>query len=151
MQLCPLENGAAPTCQFRRLPGLLAYDRIFPGRQIYCVDGGDKNHDESFHRPLAAAATIPFIRRMNGPYRVLKGVPTNIVIDRRGIVRYAQAGGFSLDGLNALLVPLLRQQPQAPVSIPTLLRSGVSAAGIYLAPEGRTLNFAFTASNGHRR
>jgi hypothetical protein len=38
------------------------------------------------------------------------GVPTNIVIDRHGIVRYAQAGGFSLDDLNALLVPLLREQ-----------------------------------------
>jgi cytochrome c biogenesis protein CcmG/thiol:disulfide interchange protein DsbE len=47
---------------------------------------------------------------MNGPYRVLMGVPTNIVIDRHGIVRYAQAGGFSLDDLNALLVPLLREQ-----------------------------------------
>jgi hypothetical protein len=52
---------------------------------------------------------------MNGPYRVLKGVPTNIVIDRRGIVRYAQAGGFSLDDLNSLLVPLLREQPGATV------------------------------------
>lgn len=62
-------------------------------------------------KPLAAAATIPFIRRMIGPYTVLKGVPTNIVIDRSGIVRYAQAGGFSLDDVNALLVPLLRERP----------------------------------------
>ncbi len=62
-------------------------------------------------KPLAATATIPFIRRMNGPYKVLKGVPTNIVIDRSGIVRYAQAGGFSLEDLNSILVPLLREQP----------------------------------------
>jgi cytochrome c biogenesis protein CcmG, thiol:disulfide interchange protein DsbE len=64
-------------------------------------------------KPLAAAAAIPFIRRLSGPYKILKGVPTNIAIDRNGIVRYAQAGAFSLDNLNSILVPLLREPADA--------------------------------------
>jgi cytochrome c biogenesis protein CcmG, thiol:disulfide interchange protein DsbE len=48
---------------------------------------------------------------LSGPYKILNGVPTNIVIDRNGIVRYAQARAFSLDDLNSILVPLLREPP----------------------------------------
>jgi hypothetical protein len=36
-------------------------------------------------------------------------VPTNIIIGRDGRVRYAKAAAFDLDGLNAVLVPLLRE------------------------------------------
>jgi cytochrome c biogenesis protein CcmG/thiol:disulfide interchange protein DsbE len=39
----------------------------------------------------------------------MTGVPTNYVIDRRGILRYAKAGAFDLDALNGILVPLLRE------------------------------------------
>jgi cytochrome c biogenesis protein CcmG, thiol:disulfide interchange protein DsbE len=50
------------------------------------------------------------VRSIKGPYDVLgNAVPTNIVIDRKGVVRYAKAGAFTLDGLNELLVPLLRE------------------------------------------
>ncbi len=59
--------------------------------------------------PRLAAARIPFIRRMWGPYPTLEGVPTNYVIDRRGIVRYAKARAFTLDDLNEILVPLLQE------------------------------------------
>jgi cytochrome c biogenesis protein CcmG, thiol:disulfide interchange protein DsbE len=72
-------------------------------------------------KPLAAAVTIPFVHKIHGPYEVLKGVPTNIVIDRRGIVRYAEAGAFSLDDLNKILVPLLAESPDA------ASESGISA------------------------
>jgi cytochrome c biogenesis protein CcmG/thiol:disulfide interchange protein DsbE len=66
-------------------------------------------------KPLAAAAHIPFIRSMKGPYSIVhKGVPTNYVIDRNGIVRYAKAGAFTLDGLNDLLVPLLLEHVSQP-------------------------------------
>jgi hypothetical protein len=37
----------------------------------------------------------------------LGAVPTNFVIDREGVLRYAKAGAFTLDELNDLLVPLL--------------------------------------------
>jgi cytochrome c biogenesis protein CcmG/thiol:disulfide interchange protein DsbE len=54
-------------------------------------------------------------RHFHGPYRVLKGVPTNYVIDRNGILRYAKADAFDIDSLNAVLIPLL-QQPVPPDS-----------------------------------
>ncbi|HEY8053595.1 MAG: TlpA family protein disulfide reductase [Steroidobacterales bacterium] len=66
-------------------------------------------------KPLAAALAIPMVRRFKGDYGPLKGVPTNYVIDRDGILRYAQAGSFTLDDLNTILVPLLREHaPVAP-------------------------------------
>jgi thiol-disulfide isomerase/thioredoxin len=44
--------------------------------------------------------------------RVL-AVPTNFIIDRNGVLRYAKAGALTLDDLNTLLVPLLREpEPQ---------------------------------------
>lgn len=53
--------------------------------------------------------TIPAAKHIKGPYGPLTGVPTNFIIDRAGKVRYAKAGAFDLDDLNALLVPLLNE------------------------------------------
>jgi thiol-disulfide isomerase/thioredoxin len=64
-------------------------------------------------RALAAALAIPMAREFKGDYGPLKGVPTNYVIDRDGILRYAKAGALSLDGMNAILVPLLRADAAA--------------------------------------
>jgi cytochrome c biogenesis protein CcmG/thiol:disulfide interchange protein DsbE len=44
------------------------------------------------------------------------GVPTNYVIDRAGVVRYAKAGAFELDELEKVIVPLLNQPAPADVS-----------------------------------
>ncbi|WP_162875585.1 TlpA family protein disulfide reductase [Sphingomonas crusticola] len=41
------------------------------------------------------------------------GVPTNYVIDRAGVVRYAKAGAFELDELEKVIVPLLNQPAPA--------------------------------------
>ena len=61
-------------------------------------------------RPLAAALTIPLVRSLRGPYAAIDGaVPTNFVIDRAGVVRYAKAAAFNLDDLNNILIPLLRE------------------------------------------
>lgn len=38
-------------------------------------------------------------------------VPSNYVIDRAGVVRYAKAGAFELDELERIVVPLLNQPP----------------------------------------
>jgi peroxiredoxin len=62
-------------------------------------------------QPLAATVRFPLARSMRGPYGVMAAVPTNYVIDRHGILRYAKAGAFDLDALNGLLLPLLREQP----------------------------------------
>ncbi len=68
---------------------------------------------ESALRPLQKVVGFPMIRRILGPYRVMDGVPTNYVIDRAGVLRYAGAGAFTLDSLNDLLVPLLNEAPPA--------------------------------------
>jgi len=55
---------------------------------------------------------IPPVRRIKGPYKTIdNAVPTNYIIDRKGNVVYAQAGAFTLDKLNELLPPLLREKP----------------------------------------
>jgi hypothetical protein len=36
-------------------------------------------------------------------------LPTNYIIDRGGILRYAKAAAFDLDSLNDVLIPLLQQ------------------------------------------
>lgn len=61
---------------------------------------------------------IPAVRKLRGPYEIMKGVPTNYVIDRSGHIRYARAGAFDLDALNETLVPLLKEPapPETPVT-----------------------------------
>ena len=63
-------------------------------------------------KPLFAALAITPVRKVRRPYGNYRAVPTNIVIDRSGIVRYADSGALELDDLNRILVPLL-QQPSA--------------------------------------
>ena len=60
-------------------------------------------------KPLFAAMAIPSARRIKGPFAVMGALPTNYIIDRAGIVRYAKTGAFSLDDLNGLLIPLLKE------------------------------------------
>jgi cytochrome c biogenesis protein CcmG/thiol:disulfide interchange protein DsbE len=71
-------------------------------------------------RPLAAKVSFDMARHFHGPYGVQKALPTNYVIDRSGILRYAQAGAFDLDSLNEVLIPLLQQpKPDAAPAGPT--------------------------------
>jgi cytochrome c biogenesis protein CcmG, thiol:disulfide interchange protein DsbE len=51
-------------------------------------------------RPVQKILTIPMAKRFKGNYGDIRALPTNFVIDRAGIVRYAEAGGFTLDALN---------------------------------------------------
>jgi peroxiredoxin len=69
-------------------------------------------------KKLFAVMHITPIRRIKGPYDVMAGVPTNYVIDREGVLRYAKADAFDLDELNSLLVPLLRE-PIPPATTPS--------------------------------
>lgn len=62
-------------------------------------------------KPLFAAMQIPSARSIRGPYSPIDGaVPSNFVIDRAGVLRYAKAAAFDLDDLNTILVPLLRER-----------------------------------------
>lgn len=62
-------------------------------------------------RFLADTLSFPLIEKMRGGrYGAIKGaVPTNYVIDRAGVVRYAQAGAFNAQTLEAVVTPLLSE------------------------------------------
>ncbi|MGI9170416.1 MAG: TlpA family protein disulfide reductase [Caulobacteraceae bacterium] len=84
------------------------------GFQVLAVATED-SVPESKLPPLAAKLTIPFVKRLKGPYHQLDGVPTNYIIDRSGRLVYAKAGAFDLDALNAIVIPLLREPiPKSP-------------------------------------
>lgn len=65
-------------------------------------------------KPLFAAMAITPTRRVKGKYPLIgNAVPTNYVIDRAGVVRYAKAAALDLDDLNTIVVPLLKEAPPA--------------------------------------
>ena len=96
----------------RELPLLEEFFRSYSqyGFQVFAV-ATENSVSESQLRPLALKLTIPFVRRLRGPYRDLDAVPTNYVIDRNGKIAYAQAGAIDIDTFNAVVIPLL----QAPI------------------------------------
>jgi thiol-disulfide isomerase/thioredoxin len=67
-------------------------------------------------KPLAAKLTLPLVLRFSGPYGPINGaVPSNFIIDRAGVLRYAKAASLNLDDLNGVLVPLLNERaPERP-------------------------------------
>jgi cytochrome c biogenesis protein CcmG/thiol:disulfide interchange protein DsbE len=69
----------------------------------------------SFLMPLQKALTLPLIKSFQGPYGPIgDAVPSNFVIDRAGVLRYAKAAALDLDDMNNILVPLLRETAPAP-------------------------------------
>lgn len=96
------------------LPTLDAYHKILGkyGLRVFAIATEDSVPVGKL-RALFGKLTIDPVRRVKGPYRVMKGVPTNYVIDRNGVVRYAAAAAFDLDDLNRILVPLLNEKPAA--------------------------------------
>ena len=95
------------------LPLLDAYYRAQSqfGLRVMAVATEDSLSTDQL-KPLQKILTMPMIRRMYGAYDVVdNAVPTNYVIDRQGVLRYAKAGAFDLDAMNQILVPLL-QEPQ---------------------------------------
>jgi thiol-disulfide isomerase/thioredoxin len=96
----------------QELPLLEAAFRAYSpyGFQVLAVATED-SLPESKLRPVAARLTIPFVKRLKGPYRQLDAVPTNYIIDRSGTLVYAKAAAFDADSLNAILVPLLKERP----------------------------------------
>jgi len=98
----------------KELPLLDSYYRAQKehGLVVLAATTEDSIPEYQMRKLFAAMAIVP-LHRLKGPYEPMEGVPTNFVIDRQGVVRYARAGAFTLDGLNALLVPLLREPAAA--------------------------------------
>lgn len=100
----------------RELPLLNSYYSLASkwGLRVFAVATED-SVPGYYLKPLQAQLAIPLVKRMHGAYDVVgNAVPTNFVIDREGVVRYAAAGAFELDDLNQVLVPLLKQPPPPP-------------------------------------
>ena len=88
------------------------------GLQVYTATTEDSQPEYDLRRLFAAMAITP-VRRLSGPYAPIGGaVPSNFVIDRAGVVRYAEAGAFDLDTLNAVILPLLREPAPDPAPAP---------------------------------
>ncbi len=113
----------------RELPLLSAYAKAAQkwGLRVIAVTSEGSVPDREL-KPLAAQLSFPLAHEVRGPYGDLGGVPTNYVIDRAGVVRYAEAGAFDLDKLNAVLVPLLKEP--APAAIPAASATTVAAAAL---------------------
>ncbi len=95
----------------RELPLLDTYYQLrrAHGLEIFAIATQDSLTNSQL-RPLFASMAMPSVRKIKGSYAVMGGLPTNYIIDRAGIVRYAKAGAFDLDQLNTLLVPLLAEK-----------------------------------------
>lgn len=95
----------------RELPLLDAYYRAQKdhGLIVLAATTEDSVPDYQMQKLFAVLSITP-LHRLKGPYGPIHdAVPTNFVIDRAGVVRFAQAGAFTLDELNDVLVPLLKE------------------------------------------
>jgi len=101
----------------QELPLLSNYYRAMRERgsdiEIFAVATEDSLPPQQL-KPVQALVNFPMIRRFRGDYGAVKVVPLNFVIDRYGVLRYAEAGAFTLDSINAILSPLLAQRPEDP-------------------------------------
>ncbi len=105
----------------------ILFDKYMPFRAKYGftviaieTGGADAN---SYMRKLAGLVHFPVAvadQAHADAYPIINnGVPTNYVIDRAGVVRYAQSGAFTIDELERVVVPLLEQAaPADPTTAP---------------------------------
>ena len=102
------------------LPLLDAYYSIEKpnGLSVFAVEDQDDASVPLYKlKPFLAKLRMPSARGIKGGYAAVDGFPTNYVIDRAGIVRYAKAAAFTLDTLNAVLIPLLREPKPAAATL----------------------------------
>lgn len=63
-------------------------------------------------KAFARTLSYPLARGISDPYTTIgDAVPTSYVIDRKGVVRYAKAGAFSVQELRRVLDPLIDEKP----------------------------------------
>ena len=65
-------------------------------------------------QPLQDMLSFPLATGISGGgYRVKTGVPTTYVIDRSGVLRFADSGAFNLESFDAIVTPLLAEAAPA--------------------------------------
>jgi thiol-disulfide isomerase/thioredoxin len=82
--------------------------------RIFAVATEDSVPNYQLKRLFSVLSISPTDRIRGGPFADVDALPTNYVIDKSGILRYAGPGAFDLDELNAVLVPLLNEPAPAP-------------------------------------
>jgi peroxiredoxin len=83
------------------------------GLRVLAVDTVDWLAPRQLRR-VASRLTMPLVLQFKGGYAPQKSLPTKLVIDRVGILRYAEADPWTLADMNRILVPLLREQVPPP-------------------------------------
>jgi thiol-disulfide isomerase/thioredoxin len=99
----------------KEMPLLDLFERHFRdnGLEVFAITV-ESSIPKSKRGELEKLLSFPLASKLSGSgYGIMHAVPTNYVIDRSGIVRYAKAGAFELDDLNSILVPLLREPAPA--------------------------------------
>ena len=96
------------------LPMLDGYMRRHPGDdlKLFAVTTEGSVPDSKL-KPLASLLSFPLATSISGPgYGPISGaVPSNFVIDRQGVVRYARAAAFTSQSFDAVVRPLLAPPP----------------------------------------
>lgn len=82
--------------------------------KVFAVTVDDTVSDSQL-KPLAGVLSFPLVTRISGSgYGAIGGaIPSNYVIDRSGILRYAQANAFSYQAFDNLITPLLAEKAPA--------------------------------------
>ena len=77
--------------------------------KIFAVATEDSVPKYQLKKLFSVLSISPTDRIRGGPFADVDALPTNYVIDKSGVLRYAKAGAFELDDLNAILVPLMNE------------------------------------------
>jgi cytochrome c biogenesis protein CcmG, thiol:disulfide interchange protein DsbE len=77
--------------------------------KIFAVATEDSVPKHQLKRLFDVLSISPTDRIRGGPFANVDALPTNYVIDKSGVLRYAKAGAFELNDLNAILVPLMNE------------------------------------------
>ncbi len=98
----PLLNGYFQAASQRRWP-----------LRIFAVATEDSLPNYQLKKLFSVMLITPTERIHGGPFANVDGLPTNYVIDKAGVLRYAKAGAFEIDDLNRVLVPLMNEPAPA--------------------------------------
>ena len=89
------------------------------GLRVIAVTTDANRLPKDFVAKLDGVTAMPLLKTFRGDYGPIgRAIPTNFIIDRAGVVRYARAAELNLDSLNKLLVPLLNE-PAPPTPAPS--------------------------------
>jgi thiol-disulfide isomerase/thioredoxin len=79
------------------------------GLVVLAIDT-DEHLPAKYMQSLSEAMEMKLARGISGPYKPIGGaIPTDFIIDRRGVLRYAEAGTMDLDSMSDILWPLLKE------------------------------------------